>query len=361
MLITGLLPTHHLPEESMPWMAEARKVFGELVVFIDENRATAGTESRAKSVGTRVHHFKAKTWYDSDWGAMARACDSDWVFFIDYDEQLSPEWQQDSWRQILETTDFTHFWCPRRWVVPGGRYISAGPWWPDPQLRLLRNGVAGSTFPTELHDQFCIPGSGGHFQHLALHHHNLWMWSRAAREDKVQFYERLRPGRGLGHYYQYEDYACPIVTLPEATAWDADQEVLRMGAPCDALVPDEIARISLEVGAVPSAVNASETFWIDAIVRNATSRPLPALPPCPVRLGYHWIQGATRQMVVFDGHRTELFPCVRANDSNHYWMRVESPNVPGNYILQTTVVQDGVSWFEHVRPDILQEFEVVVC
>ena len=117
--IMAMLPTHHLPEAAMPWMAEARKVFGGLVILIDENRATAGTESRAKSVATRVHLHPADTWYENDRAAMARACESDWVFVIDYDEQLSPEWQQDSWRQIRQTTEFTHFWCPRRWVVPG--------------------------------------------------------------------------------------------------------------------------------------------------------------------------------------------------------------------------------------------------
>src|SRR5204863_4549126 len=184
----------------MPWVVEARKIFGELVIFIDENRATPGTESRAKSVGTRVHNFRANTWYESDWGAMARACEGDWVFIMDYDEQLSPEWQQDSWRQILETTEFTHFWCPRKWVVPGGRYITAGPWWPDSQLRLLRNSLPGTTFPTELHEQIYIPCAGGYFQHLGLYHHNLWLWSRAAREDKVRYYERLRPGGGLRQY-----------------------------------------------------------------------------------------------------------------------------------------------------------------
>src|SRR5207247_1454819 len=92
---TAMLTTQHLPEESWPWMAEARNVFGELIIFLDEKRITAGTESRARSVGTRVHHHRANTWFEWDLAAMARACESDWVFVIEYDEQLSPEWQQD--------------------------------------------------------------------------------------------------------------------------------------------------------------------------------------------------------------------------------------------------------------------------
>lgn len=354
--ITAMLATHHLPEESMPWMAEARRVFGELVIFIDENRATAGTDIRAKSVGTRVHHYKVNTWYDGDRGGMARACGSDWVFAIDYDEQLSPEWQQDSWRQILETTQLTHFWCPRRWVVPGGRYIASSPLWPDLQLRLVRNGVAGTAFPAKLHDLIQVPGVGGLFQHLGLYHHNLWLWSRAAREDKVRQYEELRVGGGMSRYYLYEDFGYRMARLPEAMAWDVDREVLQM----DVLQADEIARISLDVGAVPGAVGVSGTFWINVTVTNATNKRLTAMPPYSVRLAYHWIQQSTRQMVVFNGDRSELFPCVQENDSLHCWMRVEAPSLPGNYILQTTMVQEFVCWFENIRPDILQEFEVVV-
>ncbi len=355
--ISAMLATHHLPEESMPWMAEARRVFGELNIFIDQNRATAGTDIRAKSVATRVHHYEVNTWYDGDRAGMARACESDWVFVLDYDEQLSPEWQQDSWRQILATTEFTHFWCPRRWVVPGGRYVTSFPLWPDVQLRLLRNGIAGTTFPAKLHDLIYVPGRGGLFQHLALYHHNLWLWSRAVREDRVQHYEGLSPGGGLKRYYLYEDFSYRTATLPEASAWDVDSEVLQM----DPLTPDAIAEISLNVSAVPAVVGVSETFWIDATVKNGTDLPLAALPPYAVRLAYHWIQKSTRLSVVFEGERSELFPCVQANDRLQCLMRVEAPSLPGEYILQATMLQESVCWFEDVRPDILQEFEVVVA
>jgi hypothetical protein len=354
--ITAMVATHHLPEESMPWMTEARGIFGALVVFIDENRVTPGTESRARSVATRVHSQKFDTWYDGDRGAMARACESDWVFVIDYDEQLSPEWHHDAWRQILNTTELTHFWCPRRWVVPGGRYITSSPLWPDVQLRLLRNGIAGTAFPTKLHDLIYVPGRPGLFQHLGLYHHTLSLWSRAAREEKVRSYEALRPGGGLRRYYLYEDYSYRTAELPEAAVWEADGEVLQM----DALTPDEIAAISLEVGAVPVSVGVAEAFWIDATVKNGTNRPLVAFPPYAVRLSYHWLDASTRQVVVFDGERSELFPCVPANHSMRYSMRIEAPAVPGKYLLQATMLQESVGWFEYVQPAILREFAMLV-
>ena len=354
--IQAMVATHHLPEEAMPWMAEARRVFGGLVLFIDQNRVTAGTENRAKAVASRVQSFKVDTWYDSDWGAMARECGSDWVFVIDYDEQLSPEWQQDGWRQILKTTELTHFWCPRRWVVPGGRYITSAPLWPDMQLRVLRNDVAGTEFPSKLHDLIHVPGRGGLLQHLGLYHHTLSLWSRAEREEKVRRYESQRSGGGLRRYYLYEDFRYQMASLPDATAWQPEREVLQM----DPLAPDEIARISLAISGVPASVDAADVFWIDATVVNGTNRALVALPPYAVRLSYHWLETSTRQVAVFDGDRTELFPCVGAGGRGQYSMRVEAPAAPGTYVLQATMVQESVGWFEDVRPEMLREFAVVV-
>jgi hypothetical protein len=354
--ITAMVATHHLPEESLPWMDEARRVLGNLVIFIDANRATPGTDARATSVATDVHHFEVDAWYDADWGAMARACESDWVLVVDYDEQLSPEWRQDDWRRLLDTTQYTRFWCPRRWVIPGGRYVDSWPLWPDVQLRLLRNGIEGTTFPNELHDLIHVPGPAGMLQHLGLYHHNLCLWPRAEREEKVRQYEALRPGGGLRRFYLYEDFNYRTEPIPPAAVWDADSEVLQM----DPLTPDAIARISLDVGAVPASVGTSEAFWIDATVKNETAAPLVAMPPYAVRLSYHWKDASTGQVVLFDGDRSELFPCVPANGRRQYAMRIEAPERPGTYLLQTTMLQESVGWFEDLHPGILREFEISV-
>jgi hypothetical protein len=106
---------------------------------------------------------------------------------------------------------------------------------------------------------------------------------------------------------------------------------------------------------------AKSTFsWIDAKVINGTDKALSALPPFPVRLAYHWIDKATREMVVFDGQRSGLFPPVPAISSRTYGMWIVAPDQPGEYILQTTIVQDGVRWLDEINPKILQEFELTV-
>ena len=359
MQVKAMLVTHHLPEESMPWMAEVRRVFDELVIFIDEKRVTPGTLNRAKKVGSRVHLHKAETWFDWDLASKARACESDWVFVIEYDEQLSPEWQQkDQWRQILETTAFTHFWFPRRWIVPGERrFIKCDPWWPDFQLRLVRNNLKGTKFATKLHEVIRVSGAGAYFQNLAIHHHVLWLWSRAKRVERVRYYEQLQPGFGQGYTYLYEDYSPPEAPLPKPKKLNIQTELARM----EKLRPEEMLKLSFKLQGVPEAVRTSEVLWLDGEVTNPTSRTLSSChPSLGVHLAYHWLDRATRRMVIWDGCRTRLFPGASAGMATRCTMMIAAPDQPGEYLLQTSMVQEGVCWFEKFRPEILQEFPVLV-
>jgi len=357
MLISGVMFTHDLPEEAMPWVAEARNVFDEMVIFIDEKRATPGTVSRAQQVASRVLPNKAETWYGADGPALVAACKGDWLFTLDYDEELGSEWQQGGWRQILETTPFTHFWLPRYWMVSKDRYIVSNPWCPDFQHRLFRNNLEGTAFPKELHDSTKVPGSGACFQNLTLKHHVLWLFSRAAREDKVRLYEELRPGGGSGHYYLYEDHAPREADLPEFAALNPERELL----PMVRLSPEAIARISLEVRSVPAAIDVSELFWVDVAVTNKTSETLHSRPPVwPVHFSYHWLDQATRRVCFWDVYRSGLYPIAPASTTTPCTMMIIAPDQPGHYLLQISIVQEEVCWFDQFRPDTLREFPIVV-
>ena len=357
MLISGVVFTHHLPEEAMPWMADARDVFDELVIFIDEKRATPGTVSRAEKVASRVLPNKAETWYGADGHSLVAALKGDWRFTLDWDEALGPEWQQDGWRQILETTEFTHFWFPRHWVVAKERYITSNPWCPDFQLRLVRNRLEGTIFPRGLHDSAIVPGAGACFRNLTLDHHVLWLSARAAREEKVRFYEQLRPGRSEGHYYLFEDYAPREEKHPAPAPLDASREFL----PMPKLSPETVRNVSIETGNVPKMVRTSERFWVDVKVTNATPETLHSRPPVwPVHLTYHWIDRATGSATIWDGYRSGLYPDAPPNSITLCTIMIIAPEQPGQYLLQISMVQEEVCWFEQAKPEILQEFDLLV-
>ena len=355
MEIAVLLATHHLPEESVAWFLEAKGVFGQLVIFIDEQRVTPGTIERARKLGTRVVLHQSPSWYESDFGAMARSCGTEWVFILDYDEQLSAEWQDPCWREILKNTSYTHFWCPRRWITKGDRYICCDPWFPDFQMRLLKN-AAESSFPTKLHDPINIRGEGATFRNLAIHHHVLSLCPRPMREDKVRNYEQLRPEAGLGHYYLYEDYAPPEARVPRATRLDFRTEIVSMPK----LGAEAINRVELRVKSIPREVVRSTLISAEVQLINESGQALSSAMPHPVRLSYHWLRQGTREVIVFEGNRSSLWPEVLSHQAFQCGMTIFTPTSPGAYILQTTIVQEGVSWFEEVRPSVMQEFTVSV-
>jgi hypothetical protein len=128
----------------------------------------------------------------------------------------------------------------------------------------------------------------------------------------------------------------------------------------DALPNEDISGISIKLKTVLNEVTVSEMFWLDVEVTNATNVALYSCPPFPVHLSYHWIHPGTQEMIVFDGERSGVFPGAPANAITPWKMVVLAPNEPGEYILQMTVVQDGIQWFENVQPAILRELVISV-
>ncbi|MBA3881521.1 MAG: hypothetical protein H0X73_02155 [Chthoniobacterales bacterium] len=357
MRVTALLPTHDLSDEAVPWMEEIRDVFDELVVFLDEKRLTTGTLPRIQKVATRVERYTADCWYDWDLASMARECKSEWVFVIERDEQLSPEWKQSSWRELLKSSEFTHFLSPRRWIVPGGRYIVSGPWWPDLHLRLFRNDLAATTFPKRLHDTIQVPGPGGTLTNLAIYHHVLWLCDRNDREKRVEYYEQLRPGGGLRHYYLYEDYAPTLEALPPAAELNIQKEIGSM----EVMPPEQIHAVRIVAKGFPALVKPEQIFWITVTATNRGIQKIASFQPHPVRLAYHWVDACTGDVVVFDGLRTELFPGVGPFSTSVLQMVVSAPPVAGSFVLEITLVQEGIRWFEKVAPELVQRCPIVVA
>lgn len=351
-----MLVTHHLEEEALPWFDAARAVFDELVIFVDQRRATAQTWDRARAVGSRVYRSEADAFFALDFRAMFTACNSDWIFYLDHDEELSAEWHNGRWRRFLRFTECTHFWFPRRWLTTRDQYIDQEPWWPDLQMRLFRPNITEIRLPTRPHEQVQVPGVAACFQNLAIHHHALRLARREEREKKVEHYDALLPGGALGHYYLHEDYMPSVSPIP-ATRWCGWQELLRMTS----LNYEQVEGVSFSVRSkVPDSVPAAQVFWLNVELQTAIE-PLHPCPPRPVRLSYHWIAAGSRERVVWDGYRSGIFPGVWPGKARDCAMSIVAPDAPGEYILQISVVQDGVCWFEEIVPDFLQEFRITVA
>lgn len=338
----------------MPWMKRAREIFGRLVIFVDRLRAAPEVEARAKEVASVVHFSESAAFFASDFRAMIRACESDWVLFLDHDEELAAEWSRPEWRAVLRTTQFTHYFCPRRWILDNKNYIAAEPWWPDLQLRLFRS-EAPSGFPSKPHEPVTVPGDAALLRNLAIHHH-IWLADHSARQEKTKYYDDLLPGGALEYFYLYEQFHPRELAVPPSQTFDPQRDVITMAR----LAAEDLSAIELEAADLPRSIPPRKLIWSRAILHNRTAGALSSAPLFPVRISYHWRDAATGAMEVCEGLRTGFIDPIPAGEKREVEFVLLAPPRAGTFLLELTVVQENNFWFDQVRPDFARTFRIQV-
>jgi hypothetical protein len=98
----------------------------------------------------------------------------------------------------------------------------------------------------------------------------------------------------------------------------------------------------------PSSMTTGATVATSVSVTNTGSLTWSPANPNPVRVSYHWRNGACpgTSSAVFDGLRTVLPGEVANGESlSNLSMQVRAPNTAGTYCLQYDLVREGVTWF----------------
>jgi hypothetical protein len=99
---------------------------------------------------------------------------------------------------------------------------------------------------------------------------------------------------------------------------------------------------------IPTQMAADKTVPADISVKNASERTWPSKPDqkgrYAVSLSYHWLD-QRGQVVVFDGLRTALPRDVKPGESVKLNASIRTPQHPGQYTLEVTLVQESVAWF----------------
>jgi len=67
-------------------------------------------------------------------------CTKDWVLLLDADEEVSPELAEEIRAALASPGEINGFWLPRKNLFLG-RWMRHGGFYPDPKLRLFRNGM----------------------------------------------------------------------------------------------------------------------------------------------------------------------------------------------------------------------------
>lgn len=116
---------------------------------------------------------------------------------------------------------------------------------------------------------------------------------------------------------------------PLATRFIRERELLHpRSIRTQKLSPEIVSRISIGVSAAPREVHGSVLFWLDAKVANETEVALSSAVPYPVCLAYHWLEKTSRRIVLFEGHRSGLSPCLEPHTTRRYPMKIVAPREP---------------------------------
>jgi FkbM family methyltransferase len=87
--------------------------------------------------------------------------------------------------------------------------------------------------------------------------------------------------------------------------------------------------------------------FLSVTVSNESSVPWRSQGKNPEHLSYHWLD-TDRKMVVFEGKRSLIpEPGIPQGESRRCTLIVDAPPLPGRYVLQATLVREGICWFEN--------------
>ncbi len=156
---------------------------GKVVVF--DSQSADDTVSLARRAGAWVIDIPFVNFSQARNEAL-NALNSEWVFFVDADERVTPELAEEV-RQVARREDVDGWWVPRYNFIVGHR-MKGGGWYPDYQLRLLRRVKAHYDPDRSVHEFAIVDGPEGRLkEHLIHYNYDSWEQFHA----KQQRYTRL--------------------------------------------------------------------------------------------------------------------------------------------------------------------------
>jgi hypothetical protein len=361
------------PARVAAMLAPLRVLRPEVVLAIDD-RLEENFDADFRRLGDRVIRAPYLGAVSRAFGWLLSQCTGEWVLRLDDDEVPGAGLAAELERCMAGDPPITHAWVPRRWLYPDASSVLAQwPWRPDYQLRLLRNDPALVSFPGRIHEVASVLGPCLYLRE-PIYHADLLFKSFEERLRKVRRYEAIRPGMQVGGVSLNEAYYLPelhedLCTKP-VPASDASP-ARRMLAP-DAQVPRARRRAAV-ARVVPTAIDAQwelrelgpqayharlelpeddlamiagQTRTIDVGVHNLGNEVWPGGPDRrpQIRVGYRWrdLRGA---IAVPDGAHTPIPSELRPGRSTLVPAVIIAPPVPGAYVLELDLVNEGVRWF----------------
>ncbi|NOX61291.1 MAG: glycosyltransferase family 2 protein [Chloroflexi bacterium] len=156
---------------------------GKVVVF--DSQSTDDTAQLARRAGAWVIDIPFVNFSQARNEAL-NALESEWVFFVDADERVTPELAREA-KEAIKRKDVDGWWVPRYNYIVGHR-MRGGGWYPDHQLRLLRRAKAHYDPNRAVHEFAIVEGAEDKLkEHLLHYNYDSWLQFHAKQRRYTQF------------------------------------------------------------------------------------------------------------------------------------------------------------------------------
>jgi hypothetical protein len=349
-----------------------RDVADEVVVAVD-SRVALSTMGPLTRVADRIFRFDQRPPVDRPRPWLASQCTGDWLLWLDGDELPSPAFVR-SLPCLLTARDVVQYHLPRRWLFPDpDHWLKETPWWPDHQIRLLRNDPATMRYGNT-HEPI-VPTLPWRCLETPLYHLSCLVGSLAARRDKVRAYDAERPGlvspaggsfnavlqvpeqsatrRPVPVPHEDRDWIGQVLATEVAESPDDEPnaaplvpaEEIDAHSPLRSLAADDY-RAEIEVLEPDTRFAPGVERYVLIRIQNLGRAFWPwGWHHPPIRVSYHWWR-PDGDLVTFEGKRTLLPTTVRPGESVLVTAGVVPPAAPGRYVLEFDLIHEGIRWFD---------------
>jgi glycosyltransferase involved in cell wall biosynthesis len=146
---------------------EATRALRPAATLVIDSGSADATGALAEAAGARVV-VRPFDGYASQRQAALALVETEWVYFVDADERVTPE-QAAEIAARLPAEGLAGYWTPRDNRICG-RSMRGGGWWPDEQLRLFRRDAGRYDLARQVHEIVILDGPAGHLAEPLIHH-----------------------------------------------------------------------------------------------------------------------------------------------------------------------------------------------
>ena len=187
--LTAIVLTLNEEEHIADCLATVRRVANDILIL--DSGSTDRTVPIAQQLDARIARREFDGYASQRNAALTMTSESDWVFFIDADERVSPSLAGEIHGKLKSTADeIAGFWVPRRNII-SGRVLAGGGWWPDYQARFLRPERVRYDEAREVHETVIFDGESLKLRSPLLHL-NYRSWRQFIAKQRTYSELRMR-------------------------------------------------------------------------------------------------------------------------------------------------------------------------